>query len=115
MTEETKKQAFEKVSNSIADITQNNYSTDLLTFSKGFDAGYQIAMDEANERIQKLRGALEFYASGVKWASAYSNDYGQNPMMLNEKDHDWIVIEKECELIGGKTARAALKEDDLNK
>lgn len=83
MTEETKKQAFEKVSNSIADITHNNYSTDLLIFSKG----YQVAVDEANKRIQKLRGALV----EIECGNGLMGDVSRNE----------------------KIAYEALKEDDL--
>ena len=52
-----------------------------------YSAGYQVAMDEANKRIQKLREALERI------------EYG-NGLMRDASDHE-------------KIAYAALKEDDL--
>lgn len=61
----------------------------------GFDAGYQVAMDEANERIQKLREALTYYACDNK---------RQGPDFITVELHEMIID-------NGKTARAALKED----
>lgn len=40
-----------------------------IIFKNGFDTGYQMAMDEANERIKKLREALENF-TGNKFSDA---------------------------------------------
>lgn len=141
MTEEAKKQAFEKVSNSIADITQNNYSTDLLIYSKGFDAGYQVAMDEANDKIyhatrkvpeleyekEHLRLTLLSECKNHKYSLDRIDDLKERIQELREaltyyacdnkrQGPDFITVElHEMILDNGKRARAALKEDDLNK
>ena len=70
------------------------------SFKKGFDAGYQMAMDEANERIQKLRKALEFYADRDNW-SDYPASSSPDSYIIYAMDYTFADI-----------ARASLKEDD---
>lgn len=94
------------------DFTQDiNFSRRMTVtgaYQAGFDAGYQVALDEANKRIQKLREALEFYALKSNYSLC---DEGRNYQVeykcyeLNEKTY----ADEEL----GKKARAALKEDDL--
>ena len=83
------------------------------SFRDGFDAGYQVALNEANERIQVLREALEFYANYENWDETdfmYASNYKPK---INHAD---MYETKECEHFkiqrGGKTARAALKADE---
>ena len=66
------------------------------SFRDGFDAGYQVALNEANERIKKLREALTYYACDNK---------RQGPDFITVELHEMIMD-------NGKTARAALKADE---
>lgn len=79
-------------------------------YKHGFDAGYQMAMDEANERIQKLREALEFYANAKNWEC--DETYNITKIIDDESIWHYSNVNGDYDHIGGKTARAALKEDN---
>ena len=112
MTEETKKKrdelAEEYCVRPLPEALKNDlirYKPDNLkiiqrleyaAYKHGFDAGYQVAMDEANERIKKLREALTYYACDNK---------RQGPDFITVELHEMIMD-------NGKTARAALKADE---
>lgn len=76
-----------------------------------FIAGYHLAMDEANERIKKLRQALEFYANGKNWEC--DETYNITKIIDDESIWHYSNVNGDYDHIGGKRARAALKDDDL--
>lgn len=104
MTEEAKKKRDE-----LAEKHVNSFNPPIelngdkqncrLDFKQGFDAGYHVAMDEANKRIQRLREALIVYAT-AEYIDVKSRDRDQNGEEILVTDDN------------GEIARAALKEDE---
>jgi hypothetical protein len=64
-----------------------------------YEAGYNLAQKESEEKIKKLREALEFYANTNNWKSGFSL-----------KVDDTKLTETNGLRRGGKLARKVLKE-----
>lgn len=79
-------------------LSGNTENLDFDSFKKGFE----LAQKESEEKIKKLREALEYYAESANWIHEEFNGRDNNQCSIRDEDVELCS--------GGKLARKVLKE-----